>query len=228
VTKSKWLLRLFLASVIGATVNGGCGSALNPAFVNTFQGGVVPVTPGPNADFVLVRGRNDTGQRTEFIVTIERDVLELDSEGRPIFDDAGNPVTRPVRETVQLITEAQGPANDMGVLFQCKDSPVNIIGLGENLLPTDAGVFVGGGGAGGAAGFGVPASSVPPLSREAGHFACGDTVIFVAFSSRNVPGGVGLQSWRLSGSDQPGDFTGPNTFENLEDFLESQVLEDQP
>jgi hypothetical protein len=188
----------------------------------------VPVTPGPTADFVLVRGRNDTGQPAEFIVTIEREVLELDSEGQPIFDDSGDPVTRPLRETVQLFTEANGPANDMGVLFSCKDSPVNVVGLGQNLLPTDAGVFVGGGGAAGAAGFGVPATSVPPLSREAGHFSCGDTVIFVAFASPNVPGGVGLQSWLLPGSEQPSDFSGPNTFENLEDFLESQVLEDQP
>jgi len=48
--------------------------------------------------------------------------------------------------------------------LRCDVEPVTIVGLGENLLPTDAGVFVGGEGPSGAGGFGVSASEVTPLS----------------------------------------------------------------
>jgi len=225
---SRHLAQGWLGPTLAAAMAVGCGSVLNPAFVNTFQGGVVPLTPGPSADFVLVRGLNETGQRAEFTVTIEREVLELDDEGRPIFDEQGNPVTRPMRQTIRMLAEATGPANETGVLFSCKESPVNIVGLGENLLPTDAGVFVGGGGAGGATGIGIPATDVPPLSREAGHFSCGDTIIYRAFLSAGEPGGIALQSLLLPGSEQPSEFTGPSTFENLEAFLESQIVEELP
>ncbi len=206
----------------------GCGSSaalLNPAFVNSQVGGVTPQTPGPGANFVLVRVVNSTGQQVEFIVTIDRDVLELDAEGNPQRDEDGNLLTMAQRETVQLQTGPTGSASESGVLFECADSRITRIGLGENLLPTDAAVFVGGSGAAGSAGFGVPAGSLNPLSLETGNFNCGDTVIFRAIVQTSQAGGVGLQSFLLPGFEQPSEFSGPNTFVNYQQFLETQVSE---
>lgn len=207
----------------------GCnGDAFNPAFVNTVSGGVFPITPGPAADFVFVRGLNQTGQTVEFIITIERDVLVLDDEGNPQQDEDGNFVTRPERQTVNLLTAATGTATSSGVLFDCSESPVTVVGLGENLLPSDIALFVGGEGAGGAVGFGVTAGDLNPLSLDAGNFACGDTITFQAFLSVGVAGGVDVQAFRLSGFNQPSVFTGPNTFVNYQTFLESLAPEEEP
>ncbi len=214
-----------------ATVVGGCGfdlGILNPAFVNTVIGGSVPVTPGPGAPFVLTRCVNDTGQPVEFIVTIQRSVLVIDADGNYQVDEQGEFVTRPERETVRLTTAAAGRARELGVLFRCAESPITHVGLGENLLPTDAAIYVGGQGVGGAAGFGVAAGGLNPLQFDAGNFNCGDTVIFRAFQSVGVAGGVGLRSFLLPGSEQPSIFTGPDTFTNLERIIESQVREDEP
>lgn len=209
----------------------GCGGAVsvfNPAFVNQVQGGQFPLTPGPNAAFLFVRVINETNEVAEFSVTIEREVLTFDDAGNAQIDDQGNPITRTERETVRLTTTPDAPANELGVTFSCAESPINLVGLGDNLAPTDSAVFIGGQGAAGAPGVGIPASSVPPLSREAGHFSCGDTVIFRAAVSPGVPGGVALESRLLPGSEQPSDFTGPNTFVNLEELLQSQVREEEP
>jgi hypothetical protein len=214
--------------IAGAGLGLGCGSGVfNPAFVNANVGGVFPITPGPEADFVFVRGLNETGQTAEFIITVEREVMVLDDEGNPQQDDAGNFVTRPERQTVNLITGAAGSATSAGVLFECTRSPVTIVGLGENLLPSDTALFVGGEGAGGAAGFGITADDVNPLTLDAGNFACGDSIIFRAFQSVGVPGGVDIQTYLLEGVTQPSDFSGPNTFVNYQQFLESQAPEDE-
>lgn len=209
----------------------GCGSTagiFNPALINTLIGGYVPVTPGPAAAFILVRCTNETNQAVEFIVTIQRSVLVTDEDGSYQIDEEGNFITRPERETVRLATVPTGRARELGVVFRCGESPVTHVGLGENLLPTDAAVFVGGEGALGAAGFGVAAGSLNPLQLEAGNFNCGDTIIFRAFLSTGVAGGVALQSFLLPGSEQPSVFEGPSTFANLEQFYESQVREDEP
>jgi len=215
-----WTAALALALV-------GCGGFFNPAFVNTFVGGEFPLTPGPGADFVLVRVLNETGQLAEFIVTIERLEIVRDDDGSAQFDDQGNVVTRPQRETTRLLAQATAPANDIGVLFPCDETPVNLVGLGENLLPSDTAVFLGGGGAGGATGFGIPGTTLNPLSRTAGNFACGDTVIFRAIRSVGQTGGVKLESFVLRGFNQPSIFNGPNTFVSYQQFLESQVREDE-
>ncbi len=213
---------------LSALVVAGCGSGVfNPAFVNTVTGGVVPLTPGPGADYVLVRVLNSTSQVLEFIVTIERDVFVLDSNGNPQVDEDGIFITRTERETVRLSTGATGNSTELGVLFSCAISPITRIGLGENLLPTDAAVFVGGQGAGGAEGFGVPADELNPLELFAGNFNCGDTVTYQAFVQTGKAGGVGLQVFLLPGFEQPDVFSGPNTFVNYQRFLESQIQEDE-
>ncbi len=218
-----WLL---IGLALSAT---GCGSGVfNPSFLNMMVGGQVPVTPGPSAAFVFVRCVNETAQAAEFIVTIQRSVLVLDENGDYQIDDDGNFITRPERETVRLATLATGQARELGALFSCSESPVTHVGLGENLLPTDAAVYVGGQGTGGAAGYGVPAGNLNPLQLDVGNFNCGDTIIFRAFQVVGVAGGVALQSFLLPGSEQPSAFEGPSTFANLEVFLESQVRESEP
>ena len=209
----------------------GCGADagwLNPAFVNTFTGGIVPLTPGPSTAAILVRCVNETDETVEFIITIERLELVADDQGNPQYDeDAEEWVTRPTRQTVRLATSPGGLASDMGILFSCQESPVTHIGLGEDLLPTDAAILVGGT-AGGATGVGVKVGDLNPLQLAANNFDCGDTVIFRAFRSTSVVGGVALQSFLLPGSEQPSAFSGPSTFRNWEQFLESQVREEEP
>lgn len=214
------------AIMILAQLAGGCGGNLgvfNSSFLNTFFGGSYPLTPGPTVPFIQVRAVNQTDRNIEFIVTVERDVIETDENGDFLFDESGQPVVRMERETNRLVTEPGQKTNEIGVLFDCSQFPVTRIGLGENLLPTDAAVFVGGGGAMGSAGYGIPAGDLNPLVLEEGNFNCGDTVIFQALASAGIPGGVDLQVFLLPGSEQPSDFLGPSTFENLAEFLESQV-----
>lgn len=207
----------------------GCGNAtvFNPAFVNTVSGGIVPVTPGPGANFILVRVLNSTNQVLEFIVTIEREIPVLDADGNAQRDQDGNFITNTDRESVRLNTGGTGNATELGILFPCDVSPVTKVGLGENLLPTDAAVFVGGGGAGGATGFGVPAGDLNPLDLFAGNFNCGDTIVFRAFVQTGKAGGIGLQSFLLPGFEQPSVFSGPDTFVNYERFLQTQLRENR-
>ena len=221
----------FVAGILGsALVLSGCGASaanlFNPAFISTTSGGYVPLTPGPRADFVFVRCLNETGQNARFIVAIEREtVLEQDQE-------TGALTTETQLESVQLRTGAQAPANELGVLFPCSDSAINRVGLGENLLPTDTAVIVGGGGVGQASGIGISAASLPPLNRVPAqgpsNFNCGDTVIFRAITDNSVSGRVRLDAFLLPGYEQPSEFAGPNTFSNYQDFLESQVFEEGP
>ena len=223
---SKRLLAMTAVSMLAAS---GCGAGLfNAAFLNTTVGGQFPVTPGPGAAFVLVRGLNETGQNVEFIITVERERLVLDENGDFQVDDDNNFITRPERETIRLLTGATGQGTDLGLIFDCGVEPVTFVGLGRNLLPTDVAVFVGGAGAGAATGVGVAAGALNPLSLAASNFNCGDTIIFRAFRSTGTPGGVRVESFLLPGSEQPSVFSGPNTFVNLEAFLEAQVREDEP
>lgn len=226
----KTTITLLATVVTLAALVFGCGSsftALNPAFVNAFAGGQFPLTPGPGGAFVFVRVVNETGDVAEFIVTIEREDFVLDDDGNRVFTGDGIPVTQTKRETVRLTTFVSPPGNELGVVFPCSPSPVNVVGLGENLVPTDAAVYIGGQGAGGLQGVGVSAVDVNPLVREAGNFDCGDTIIFRAFlRGGGVGGAVQLQSLVLAGAGQPGEFSGPDTFSNLAEFLESQRRED--
>lgn len=208
----------------------GCGSDVtlfNRAFANTLSGEVFPLTPGPSAAFVLVRVVNETQDIIEFVVTVEKDVVVVDEQGRFVVDDDGEFVTRPEIETVRLTTQPFGLANELGVLFPCRQQRIARVGLGENLLATDAAAFVGGQGTAGTPGFGIPADTLNPLSHAANNFDCGDTVIFRAVRSTSVAGGVTLQSLLLPGSEQPATVTGPDTFFNYEQFLETQVRENE-
>lgn len=208
---------------------GGCGiqAALNPAFVNTVQGGVVPVTPGPNAAFVLVLGVNESPQTVEFVVTIEREVIQLNDNGEPLIDENGNFITQAVRKTSKLFTQPNSGANQTGTLFPCSPSPVTLVGLGENLQPTDRHILVGGTGSIGIPGTGITIPGLGPLSLAAGNFNCGDTIMYQAFQDTTVAGNVNVLTFLLPGSEQPSDFSGPDTFANLADFLQANLRDEQ-
>ena len=207
----------------------GCGGAVfNPSFVNTVNGGVFPVTPGPTTGFILVRVANETNDPLEFVVTIQGEIPRRNDDGSFVMDEAGNILTETVRRTVRLQTTPNGRANDAGVLFPCQQELVTFIGLGENLLPTDAAAFVGGAGAGGETGFGITVGDLNPLSYAENNFDCGDTVIFRALQDSRAAGGISLQSYLLPGSEQPSEFSGLSTFENYEQFLETQIPEGGP
>ena len=218
------------AGMVGlALMMTGCSGAsdlFNPAFISTTTGGYVPLTPGPEADFVMVRCVNETGQNARFVVAIEREIV-VDRD-----DETGAVNVETQLESVQLRTGAQSPANELGVLFPCSESAINRVGLGKNLSPTDTAVIVGGGGVGQASGIGISAETLNPLNRvpEEGpsNFNCGDTVIFRAITDNNVSGRVRLESFLLPGFEQPSVFDGPSTFVNYQNFLESQVSEDEP
>lgn len=216
----------FLASLVGVLAC-GCGSAFNTTFCNTTLGGCVPVTPGPEAAFVLVRGLNETTQTVQFFITVEKEVLVPDENGDFQIDEDGEFITRPERRTVEVTTQPGGTSRDVGVLFSCDPEPIRKIGLGENLLPTDAAVLVGGTGPGGQGGFGVPAAGLNPLENLTGNFNCGDTVIFRAVIDSSIAGGVGLRAFIQPNSEQPSVFSGPNTFVNYQQFLESQQSSDE-
>ncbi len=203
---------------------GGCG-ILDPSFLNTFTGGVFPRTPGPNAAFVLVLGDNDTNQTVEFIITIERNVLDLDDSGAVQIDENGQFLTEPARQTVRLCTPPGGGAQRLGTLFACGESPVTLVGLGENLLPTDRHLLVGGDCGTSAPGSGITVPNLNPLEIAVGNFNCGDTIIFQALQDSSVAGGISVRVLLLPGSEQPGTFSGPNTFANLTDFLDAQRRE---
>ena len=219
------ILRVLASFALCATsLLGGCG-IFESSFINTFSGGVFPRTPGPNAAFVLVLGDNETSQTVEFIITIERNVLDLDDNGAAQIDENGNLVTEPARETVSLCTEPGGGARRLGTLFACGESPVTLVGLGEDLLPTDRHILVGGDCQTSAPGSGVTVPNLNPLEITVGNFNCGDTIIFQALADSSVAGGVSVRVLLLPGSEQPGVFSGPNTFANLSEFLDAQRRE---
>ncbi|MFQ5489215.1 MAG: hypothetical protein ACE5GE_00725 [Phycisphaerae bacterium] len=202
-----------------------CGAGCNPnatLFSDTFRnftsGDVVPLTPGPASELVMVRLINETNDAVEFVVTAERQVL--------VVDDQGVPVIQSTDETVRLLTLPVATANEVGALFDC---PVTRIGLGEDIdRPfTDSGLFVLDAAAisGVQQGFGVP-SNLLPLDSRSGNFGCGDTVVIRAILSQGDVGNLKVQSFVLPFASQPTEFVGPHTFNNVRLFLEEQVLED--
>lgn len=205
---------------------GGCG-VFNPQFRSTITGGEVPRTPGPNGAFVLALGENETNRTVEFIITIERNVLDLDDNGAAQFDEDGRFLVRPVRETVRICTPPSGGGQRLGTLFACGEEPVTLLGLGANLLPTDRHVLVGGDCSSSAPGTGITVPNHNPLQLSTGNFNCGDTVIFQALADSSVAGGITVKILLLPGSEQPGSFAGPNTFANLTEFLDAQRREQE-
>jgi hypothetical protein len=166
----------------------------------------------------MVRLVNDTLDTIDFVVTAERQVLLTDQEG--------NAVIQATDETVRLRTFPFETGNEIGALFDC---PVTRVGLGEDIdRPFDPnGMFVitGEGGAAVEQGFGVP-SNMFPLDSRAGNFGCGDTLVIRAIESQGQVGNLKVQPFILPWTEQPTEFLGPQTFNNVRLFLEQQVPEE--
>ncbi len=199
-------------SVLEAVTVPGCGNSallfLNPALVNQTQGGLFPLTPGPETGSLLIRVVNTTSETLTFIVTAERAQGDVAST-----------------ETHDLFTVPGRFTGESGYLFECTpDNPILRIGLGENLNAptTETGLFVGAAGAIDQ-GFGVP-SNINPLSATEGDFRCGDTIIFQAIESANTTGGFRVQPFLLSDAGQP-DVSVFNTFQVAVDFLRESAFE---
>ena len=214
--------RSFLVAVVAGSaalvMAGACFDPLfvNPAFVNTFQGGLFPFVPGGENDLLLVRTVNSTNVTLRFLVTIERATLLTEGGGNGTVTDA---------QTTELFTIPGGQSNEAGVLYDCSDqNPVARLGLGENLNRpgTEPGLFVGGTGDI-TQGFGVP-PNINPLSRDNGDFKCGDTVIFEAFESNNAPGGFKVRAFVLDFETQPVS-TVRDTFTVAAEFLRGRPSE---
>ena len=92
---------LFAAVLIASVV--GCGenvSFLNPTFLNTLEGGQFPISPGPGADFVLVRVKNSTiNTPISFTVTAEITRAARDENGDIQLNEFGDVVTEMVLES---------------------------------------------------------------------------------------------------------------------------------
>ena len=209
----------------GMTLVWGCSQNaqwFSDTFRNFASGNVVPLTPGVPSQLILVRLVNDTDTLPiEFVVTAERQVL--------VTDDQGNSVVETTKETVRLQTFPFESVNESGTLFDC---PVTRIGLGENLdrPSTEPGLFIQEGfdefGAGITAGDGVPAN-VNPLNSLAGNFGCGDTIIFRVIESLGEVGNVKVQAFVLPWVSQPTEISGSHTFNNVRNFLEEHVFEEE-
>ena len=79
------------ASILGvlACWVAGCNSnatLFSDTFRNFTSGDVVPLTPGPASELVLVRLINETLNVVEFVVTAERQVLFIDDQGSPVIE----------------------------------------------------------------------------------------------------------------------------------------------
>lgn len=208
------LVALLLLGVAGCNPN---AALFSDTFRNFTTGDVVPLTPGPASEFVLVRLINETSDAIEFVVTAERLIL--------VLDDQGTPVIQGTDETVRMLTLPQETANEVGALFDC---PVTRIGLGEDIdrPSTEPGLFVGTANtvSGVDQGFGVPGNLLP-LDSRAGNFGCGDTVVIRAIISQGDVGNLKVQSFVLPFVSQPTEFLGPHTFNNVRLFLEEQVID---
>ncbi len=194
----------------------GCDSRafLNPAFVNSVEGGLFPLVPEPGSGLLFVRVVNTTSENIRFTVTIER--------------AAGGGGTGEVTnaETIDLFTQTGAQSNESGVVFDCtEDNPILRVGLGEDLNrpSTDPGLFVGVIGDI-TAGFGVPAN-INPLNAAFNDFQCGDTVIFQAIAANSEPGGFRVNPFVLPHELQPDD-TVRDTFQVTADFLRGRPSEE--
>jgi hypothetical protein len=198
----------------------GCGNNaalfLNPAFVNSIQGGLFPLVPRPETNLILIRANNSTTERLTFLITIERSTA---------FSTGGPDGTVTNSETIEVFTEPGAQSNEAGVLFECSaDNPITRIGLGRDLNQpqVDAGLFVGGFNDV-VPGFGVP-GNINPLSILAGDYECGDTIIFRALQSINQPGGFRVEPFRLSWRTQAAE-SARNTFGVAGGFLNNRPEE---
>ena len=196
----------------------GCGenaTLFNPAFINYAVGGIVPLVPGSDSGFILVRVVNNTPENIRFVVTAQRETEITDEDGVTNIETTD--------ETVRLQTFPAAQANEVGILYDC---PVARVGLGENIdFPgTEPGLYIGAV-PGEQEGFGVP-GFVNPLSEAAGNFECGDTLIFDAATRSGTVGNTRVTTFVLDADEQPTEVSGPDTFNNARTVIEEYAFEE--
>ena len=116
IKPTKTLLLLVMLSPVGCDP-----SLLNPAFVNSIQGGLFPLVPQPDTNLLLVRVTNSTNDTIRFTVTIERSMPAA---------QGGSTGTVTQSESIDLFTQPGSQSNEAGVLFEC--STANPIPFGAD------------------------------------------------------------------------------------------------
>ena len=106
---------------------------------------------------------------------------------------------------------------DSALIVPC---PVDRIGLGNLDDPNSTGFRVGVPGA--ADKVDVSWGQAPLVSGFS--YNCGDTVVFMVVDSQDNPGGVLVTTGLIGGATETGPFSGPDTFEILEDLLRAEGL----
>ncbi len=174
---------------LAAILLSGC---LNPTFVNDVGGGgVIPLAPG-DTPFVQVLVVNATESYTLDVVLGFTPTFQ----GWNAIGVSGIP------------PESQG-----GIVLPC---PVTQLGLGDPAsLSTPAVVLTLADGSTA----NVPAAAFPFNVKGGEDFTCGDTVVFTVTESGSTGYGINISVGRVEGSTQTGPFSGPDTFEILEQLI---------
>jgi len=191
LTRTRWVIFFLVPTLAGLVfIAQGC----NPVFVNQLTGGsVTPLAPGDQAH-VLFHVVNDTDFDIDVYYGVDAPAWSA-APGLHFF--------RPVQA-----------GTERGVVIPC---PVNEIGLGSLTDPAQAALdfTVPEGGK-----ISVPASAFPFTLVNGVDYVCGDAVLITIINARNSPFMVTVVPSRIAGSTQTGPFSGPDTFANLDRFLQ--------
>lgn len=183
-------LGLAAVGLVLILIAAGC----NPIFWNQMSGGsFAPLAPGDTA-FVLAHAVNDTRVSTTVVIGF----------------DAPTWVNQPITGTFFDIE----PGTGNGILIPC---PVDEIGLGPLDDPSEMALQFSLPDGGQVT---VPASAFPFTLLNGVDYECGDTVLFTIIEDQNSVFGVTVVPSQIEGSTQTGPFSGPDTFSNLDAFLQ--------
>jgi hypothetical protein len=173
-------------------------SGCNPVFFNQVSGGAyAPLAPG------------DTGYVHVYFVNDSDYTMD-------VFYGVDAPARYEGRAVVNNFSGLQ-PSEGQGIVMQC---PVSEVGMGSLTDPaapalqfstTDDQLIT------------IPASAFPATMRNNVDYVCGDTVVFTILDDRTSPFLVSVVASRIDGSTQTGPFSGPDTFFNLDLFLQLTV-----
>ena len=162
-------------------------------------GSSVPAAPG-DTPFVMIKVINRSSFFTlDFLIQTET----ITASGTTV----GGGTLRDIRSN----------GGDSALIVPC---PVDRIGLGNLNDPNSTGFRVGGPG------------QIDKVDVSWGQAAlvsgfsynCGDTVLFMVVDSQSEPGGVLVTTGLIGGATETGPFSGPDTFEILEDLLRAEGL----
>ena len=161
-------------------------------------GSSLPIAPG-DTPFVLIKVINRSSQFTiDFLIQTE------------------TTTTTGTVATSRELRNVRSNGGNAALIVQC---PADRIGLGNLNDPESIGFRVG---FPGQEKIGVAWGQAPLVSGFS--YNCGDLVVFLATDSATEPSGVRIDTGLIGGASEVGPFTGPDTYENLEDLLRSEGL----